>query len=169
MLPPNTVEITALTKKEIEQAKGFEQWFRTVEITKEQCRELQLRPELVGIWINTRSLGNPKWTPYLNNDWVISSLPNACEWRIQAHDYRHYFGEVVDLATKVEGQYLRYLDNAFQTVCHTGCYHIHRVEMGYSNHCKSGTEPECKQWLIDHFTAIAAKDLPNYNLKFIFS
>ena len=135
----------------------------TVPITAEELQGLNSKGIILTIWVYYLK----EWNLRLNT-FHIDNL-SAYKFRIAAHDYRHYFGEVVDLATKVEGQYLRYLDNAFQTVCHTGCYHIHRVEMGYSNHCKSGTEPECKQWLIDHFTAIAAKDLPNYNLKFIFS
>jgi hypothetical protein len=140
MLPPNTVPITR--------------------------QELQELPNAVIVHAYTIPTN---WIYNAANFYRFRDAEFSGTFRIAAHDYRHYFGEVVDLATKVEGQYLRYLDNAFQTVCHTGCYHIHRVEMGYSNHCKSGTEPECKQWLIDHFTAIAAKDLPNYNLKFIFS
>jgi len=167
MIPPNTVPITALTKKEIEQAKGFEQWFRTVEITKEQCRELQLRPELVGIWINTHSLGYPKWQAYLNRDWVISSLPNACEWRINAHDYRHYFGEVVDLASNREEAYLEYLGNDFRFEDDEDVWRVRDTATSLTQF--KGTEQACKQGLIDHFTAIAAKDLPNYNIKFIFS
>ena len=145
MLPPNTVEITAEELKQL----------------KEQGIDLLVYFKFCGEW-NTTVLSSPMIEDFLNDD-----LPET--YPIAAHDYRHYFGEVVDLASKVNDGYLTYLgsdfkyDNDYDELT----YCIREVSTSLTQF--EGTEPECKQWLIDHFTAIAAKDLPNYNLKFIFS
>jgi len=88
------------------------------------------------------------------------------EMRIAAHDYRHYFGEVVDLASKMNEEYLDYLGCDFRFEDDETVWRVRDTATSLTQF--KGTEQACKQWLIDHFTAIAAKDLPNYNLKFIF-
>jgi len=67
-----------------------------------------------------------------------------------------------------------YCGNTFQIVQHSGSYHLWNYHLwnisnGGVNCVLIATEAECKQWLVDHFTAIAAKDLSHLNLKFIFS
>ena len=145
MLPPNTVPITA------EELQGL----------------FDKKIDLL-VWIKV----NNDWgTCCLTSDFLYDYLFNELEAEglaIAAHDYRHYFGEVVDLASKLNDGYLTYLgsdfkyDNDYDELT----YCIREVSTSLTQF--EGTEPECKQWLIDHFTAIAAKDLPNYNLKFIF-
>jgi hypothetical protein len=105
----------------------------------------------------------PSCIPYLNGE----------QFAIAAHDYRHYFGAVVDLAKfqQPEEQHgcipFEFLSHGFNILRHdNGDYAV----VSYGDYdVLPTTLDNCKQWLIDHFTAIAAKDLPNYNLKFIFS
>jgi hypothetical protein len=100
---------------------------------------------------------------------------NSIQFRIAAHDYRHYFGEVVDLAkysTKVEDNrvVIIYLGvSADYIQVDTKRYELTIYGSGKMILHILADEELCKQELIKHFTAIAAKDLPNYNLKFIFS
>jgi hypothetical protein len=135
----------------------------TVPITAEELQGLNSKGIILTIWVYYLK----EWNLRLNT-FHIDNL-SAYKFRIAAHDYRHYFGEVVDLASKLNDGYLTYLgsdfkyDNDYDELT----YCIREVSTSLTQF--EGTEPECKQWLIDHFTAIAAKDLPNYNLKFIFS
>ena len=144
MLPPNKVEITAEELDTVINGKNID------------C--------LIHVLFNNNNWG------ILNDVLTLIKFRNEIkQMRIAAHDYRHYFGEVVDLASKVNDGYLTYLgsdfkyDNDYDELT----YCIREVSTSLTQF--EGTEPECKQWLIDHFTAIAAKDLPNYHLKFIFS
>jgi hypothetical protein len=144
MLPPNTLPITA---KELLPLK-------------EQRIDLLVYYCFCGKWFKSL-LGN---TPF--------GLPEF--YRIAAHDYRHYFGEVVDLKDYSYQQdainvNVNFFDNKL-IIHNSGQYFtIYNPNSEQGGSITSGTELKCKQWLIDHFTAIAAKDLPNYNLKFIFS
>jgi hypothetical protein len=134
----------------------------TIALNEEELKYLKEKGIVIFIWAYSRIQDG--WR-YLNSTRVkilIEDLP-----RIAAHDYRHYFGEVVDLASKVVDKYLEYLNNGFVL------YFDEKRGSIYDRNDNirelSGSTTECKQWLIDQFTAIAAKDLPNYNLKFIFS
>jgi hypothetical protein len=135
----------------------------TVPITRQELQELPNAVIVHAYSIPTN------WIYNAANFYRFRDAEFSGTFRIAAHDYRHYFGEVVDLASKVNDGYLTYLgsdfkyDNDYDELT----YCIREVSTSLTQF--EGTEPECKQWLIDHFTAIAAKDLPNYNLKFIFS
>jgi hypothetical protein len=149
MLPPNTVPITA-----------------------EEADWLSDNQIFIPHWQLDLTVPNPYWEQQC---FVFSNIQgcmiglNSAMFRIAAHDYRHYFGEVVDLAKYLKPTdnraELSYLGNTFTFMVKDNQYAICTA---FKDHCK-GSFDECKQWLIDHFTAIAAKDLPNYNLKFIFS
>jgi hypothetical protein len=151
MLPPNTVPITAEELDTVINGKNID------------C--------LIHVLFNNNNWG------ILNDVFTLIKFRNEIkEMRIAAHDYRHYFGEVVDLASKFTAISklcisLNYLNNEFDLskIDGTNQWQVQKVTEHNIDRVTSGTEPECKQWLIDHFTAIAAKDLPNYNLKFIFS
>jgi hypothetical protein len=154
MLPPNTVPITA-----------------------EEANWLSDNLIFIPHWQLDLTVNNPYWEQQC---FVFSNIQgcmidlNSAMFRIAAHDYRHYFGDVVDLA-KYETFVLlnvwrvEFLNNEFEL--HKYSWEC-KIYTDYENQdcpLMSGTEQTCKQWLIDHFTAIAAKDLPQYNLKFIFS
>ena len=132
----------------------------TVPITAEEL--LPLKDQGIDLLVHYRFCGNWNVSP-------LRVLPFGLHefYRIKAYDYRHYFGEVVDLASKVNDKYLEYLNNGFFLYFNKKDSHILDRNDNWLEF--SGNITECKQWLIDHFTAIAAKDLPNYNLKFIFS
>lgn len=128
----------------------------TVPITAEELKQL---PKYCLVWGYIK----PLWACNLSDAWV---LDGCSEYRIAAHDYRHYFGEVVDLASKMNEEYLDYLGCDFRFEDDETVWRVRDTATSLTQF--KGTEQACKQWLIDHFTAIAAKDLPNYNLKFIF-
>jgi len=93
--------------------------------------------------------------------------------RILPHDYRHYFGDVVDLKGKAElmpnGDLLiHYLDRECKLGKHPFKENLWCISKPTGQYFE-GTEAECKQHIVNHFTKLAAKDLPQYNLKFIFS
>jgi hypothetical protein len=146
MLPPNTVPITA------EELQGL----------------FNKKIDLL-VWIKV----NNDWgTCCLTSDFLYDYLFNELEAEglaIAAHDYRHYFGEVVDLASKMEGKdRLYYLGHRLALEFTEYGYGQVRL-LGDSIPLVKGKETACKQWLIDHFTELIKKDLPHTNIKFIFS
>jgi hypothetical protein len=155
MLPPNTVPITA-----------------------EEAHYMSDNGIYVPYWQIDHNKVNQYWE---RECFVFSNLEGnkidneSISIRIAAHDYRHYFGEVVDLvkySTKVEDNrvVIIYLGvSADYIQADTKRYELTIYGSGRMILNILADEEQCKQKLIDHFTAIAAKDLPNYNLKFIFS
>ncbi len=117
------------------------------------------------------------WFTTLNrNPAVTEQTFDKMQVRILNQDYRHYFGEVVDLATKftaISKLYisLNYLNNEFDLSKFIGTnqWQVQKITEHNIDRVMSGTEPECKQWLADHFTELIKKDLPHTNIKFIFS
>lgn len=92
------------------------------------------------------------------------------EFRIAAHDYRHYFGEVVDLKEYNIGRdTVSYCGNTFQLVEHSGSFHLWNISNGGVKPVISYTKSDCQQWLCDHFTALFKKDRPQDNIRFIWS
>jgi hemerythrin len=110
------------------------------------------------------------WFTTLNrNPAVTEQAFETMRVRILNQDYRHYFGEVVDLKD-IYGQtydcWTKYLGHEFLIWRYSDCY---KVEDKNGKALYKGAEAECKQWLADHFTELIKKDLPHTNIKFIFS
>ena len=143
MLPPNTVEITT------------DQWF-----------ELHKIDEPVIVW----RLLLDEWKSFStfdDNDDIASFHIK----RIQAHDYLHYFGEVVDLKDiydRTPLAWLNYLGHKFLIWQNLPNEYL-VVNFAEKVLFKSDNISECKQWIADHFTELIKKDLPHTNIKFIFS
>ena len=113
------------------------------------------------------------------NVWSVTHLSdldiNLPEFkRIAAHDYRHYFGEVVDLSKKetlISGVKwrLEYLDHMFEVHRYSWECKVYKDYENETTPLVSGTQPQCQQWLCDYFTELFKKDLPHLNIKFVWS
>jgi hypothetical protein len=143
MLPPNTVPITAEELKQLCSIDNF-----TLVYVKYPENE---------------------WEAYFNVNMLLRDFGSHEQFAIKAHDYRHYFGEVVDLATKLVDGYVYFLGWRFQIVTNPTACSLHRTANGAYNYVCSGTKEYCKQECCNFYTDLFKKDLPNYNLKFIFS
>jgi len=64
---------------------------------------------------------------------------------------------------------VEFLNNEFELHKYSWECRVYDYSQDENYALTSGTEAECKQFIADHFTAIAAKDLPHTNIKFIFS
>jgi nicotinamide mononucleotide adenylyltransferase len=146
MLPPNTVPITA-----------------------EELDYISQQPEMIVVCVVDEN--DEQWNFFSK---AQSLMTAQCKFYINAHDYRHYFGEVVDLAkyeifVRQVVWRVEFLNNEFELHKYSWECRVYDYSQDENYALISGTEAECKQFIADHFTAIVAKDLPNYNLKFIFS
>jgi hypothetical protein len=148
MIPPNTVPITA---------EEFEHLFSN-------------RIELI-IWNN---LDGTNWisheTSYREN--FLKRILGKCEFRIAAHDYRHYFGEVVDLKAHGKqtdkGLIITYLGHKYK-LTPDSTIKDHWYLFGKDDYCLQQTEAECKKFLCGYFEHLFKKDLPHLNIRFIWS
>lgn len=89
------------------------------------------------------------------------------EFRIAAHDYRHYFGEVVDLKEYTKDGITTYLGHTFKMKAINPNVYMLKNEL--DKPIKMGFYLDVEQWLCDHFTALFKKDLPHLNIRFIWS
>ncbi len=87
---------------------------------------------------------------------------------ILEHDYRHYFGEVVDLKDYVNNEYVTYCGFSYRLKAHSENTFVVR-DWFLDDSLFQGSETECKEWILKQITPLITKDLPQYNLKFIFS
>lgn len=95
------------------------------------------------------------------------------EYRISKDDYRHYFGEVVDLKEHVTGSVLQYMGDAFILTRddEPNYYTLYEcIDNGYPDRLiLTDLESQCKKIVINYFTALFKKDLPHLNIKFVWS
>jgi hypothetical protein len=136
----------------------------TVPITYQEFQKLFDQPHPV---LYYSGLTMDWFTTLKRNPAVTEQTFDKMQVRILNQDYRHYFGEVVDLASKVNDTYLEYLNHGFFLYFNEKRSYILDRNDNWLEF--SGNITECKQWLADYFTVIAAKDLPHTNIKFIFS
>lgn len=138
----------------------------TVSITAEEL--LPLKEQGIDLLVHNRFC----------NVWSVTHLSdldiNLPEFkRIAAHDYRHYFGEVVDLKEHVTGSVLQYMGDAFILTRddEPNYYTLYEcIDNGYPDRLiLTDLESQCKKIVIDYFTALFKKDLPHLNIKFIWS
>ncbi len=115
------------------------------------------------------------WFTAIGKKDISEDVYNKLNVRILNQDYRHYFGEAVDLAkysTKVEDNrvVIIYLGvSADYIQVDTKRYELTFYGSGRMILNILADEEQCKQKLIDHFTELIKKDLPHTNIKFIFS
>ena len=101
--------------------------------------------------------------------WKPQTASKGLETRIKTHDYRHYFGEVVDLKEHYDNEFVRYFGYKFKVVNIDGVSCVKNCSGNTDFVVKRGSTAVSKRWVCNFYKALFKKDLPHLNIKFVWS
>lgn len=142
MIPPNTVPITYAQFKELTQV---------------------IKPVLV------LSLIDHYWFISYQRKLITKKTFDESKYVINTHDYCYYFGEVVDLATYYDNEFVRYFGYKFKIVNIDGVSCVKNCSGNNDFVVKRGSIAVSKRWVCNFYNTLFKKDRPHDNIKFVWS